>query len=137
MLFALSRTALGGPLERPLGGTLRGPLAGALLRCQLHQQRAIRSSLSGIACAVRERLGLTPKRQQLGAPRGAPWRKAEKPLSAEAATAAVHTPQSTEISTTSQAVERHLLKVYKNPTPEELHKRRKKKTTDPVVNLKP
>ncbi|KAL8455906.1 hypothetical protein Emag_000280 [Eimeria magna] len=35
-------------------------------------------------------------------------------------------------SPSSEAVERHLMKVYRNPTPEELKKAKRQKTTDPV-----
>ncbi|KAL8436378.1 hypothetical protein ACSSS7_001778 [Eimeria intestinalis] len=117
-------------------GASRGPWGAAsssLLCCQqqnqLQQIRLLNASLYAVWEAVRERFGGGARK--VGSRRGAPLA-----LKRAAGSLPSHVPPESSAgelsSPVSEAVEKHLMKVYKNPTPEELKKAKRQKTTDPV-----
>ncbi|KAL8275567.1 hypothetical protein Esti_000518 [Eimeria stiedai] len=115
--------------HRGPGGALPSPLLCCKQQNQLQQVRRLGASLSALWEAVRERFGRGPRKPgpRPGAP--LPPRRAKGSLPPQVAS---NFPALELSSPSSEAVERHLMKVYKNPTPEELKKAKRQKTTDPV-----
>lgn len=106
------------------------------MRYQL-QQRRQRVSLSGLAVVLRERLGGAPRK--LGPMAGGALKK-EKHRETELTRAELGAPLGAptgEISKSSEAIQKQLMSIYKNPTPEEMKKARRQKTKDPVVLKNP
>ncbi|KAL8452281.1 hypothetical protein Emed_001442 [Eimeria media] len=124
---AASAVSRGAPLV-PRGAPL-SPLLCCKKQSQLQQVRGLAVSLSAVWEAVRERFGGGPRK--LGPRRGPPHalKRAAGSLPPQVAS---DSPAGELSSPSSEAVQRHLMKVYKNPTPEELKKAKRQKTTDPV-----
>ncbi|KAL8429377.1 hypothetical protein Efla_001215 [Eimeria flavescens] len=127
-ISAVSAASRGAPLGGP--SRLAVPCGAPHWPSHQLQQARRRVTLSAVWQVLRDRLGgqqQTPGIRR--GPPGAPLHSREQP--AVPPPAVCEAPNELT-SPTSEAVERHLKKVYKNPTPEELKAAKKRTSKDPV-----